>query len=68
MTFKCEKKGHKFQPRYDEYPHPNMDKVIEAFLENTTPRELTLKPTYKTYVHDICVRCGKVIKREEKYS
>lgn len=54
----CEKKGHKFEARYDEEPSGTTVKAASCPLE--AYRTLLF---YNTYVHDICVRCGKVIKR-----
>lgn len=52
-------RGHKFQPRYDEEPLPfeveecaNITQFVKAY-------------TKRTYVCDVCVRCGEIIKRPE---
>ena len=57
----CEKKGHKFEARYNENPAMG-SKIDKASMSARELRELFY---YKTYIHDICVRCGKVIKRGE---
>jgi len=48
---------HKFEARYDE-------KIVTDEFTNTAAiffqRDL---PTNKTYVHDICVYCGKIVVR-----
>ena len=60
---RCERKGHKFEARYDEKPSgiesggcsvegPFVDKLLDILV-------------LRIYVHDICISCGKVIKREE---
>lgn len=54
-------KAHKFQPRYDEKPR----NTPIGHIKNITSEELHKLIYYKVYIHDICVRCGKVIKRED---
>jgi hypothetical protein len=53
---------HNFEPRYSEgwttYP-VFKEKVGEVFV--TENRE----GIYKTYIYDICTRCGKIIKPSE---
>lgn len=51
--------SHKFEPRYDERANPNVLRM-EGTVNVDEMRKLVY---YKVYVHDICVRCGKVIKR-----
>ncbi len=57
----CEKKGHKFEPRYDE-----TESKEPITIDKMTAREARTLFYYNTYVHDICVRCGKIIKKEAK--
>ena len=52
--------GHRYQPRFD-YGLPTVTKAwggavstVPEIIESSKPR---------TYVHDICVRCGDVIQR-----
>jgi hypothetical protein len=61
---------HKFEARYDEtYANP-LDHVIEmqkeALLQGCWGGEIQGNFTpylkYKTYIHDICVKCGKIVK------
>ena len=58
---KCYKGGtqHKFKPRMDEYP--NAELLKRATRVKGYNRSILY---YKVYVHDICVWCGKTIKRE----
>lgn len=56
----CEKKGHKFEPRYDEHPQTNF--VEAKGLRSEDVRKLFI---YTTYVCDICTFCGTIIGRKE---
>lgn len=59
----CMKHGHRFEERFDSQPS---NKGIE--LErgtNEALRIVTEHNTIKTYVQDICVRCGDVVKRDQ---
>ena len=59
----CEKKGHEFEARYDENPNTHLGGME---VTRTNPKEIRKYIYYKTYIHDICVRCGKVIKKGDK--
>lgn len=57
--------GCRFEARYDTRP-PEIESIeglrggpaaVEAFLRGLTA---------KTYVHDVCVRCGATVKREDR--
>jgi hypothetical protein len=61
----CEEGVHKFEARYDEVKTPtdvrlksgggvDVSEFAEAF------RRMNFE---QRYVHDICVRCGKIVKR-----
>jgi len=57
--------GHKYEPRYDQQkgPIPNtIDRISGACPEAIE----ALMPVKKTYVHDVCARCGDIINRGEK--
>lgn len=54
----CDLIGHKYQSRYD-YGAPTG--VIRGAVDDPMLLIEASKP--KTYVHDICVRCGNVIKK-----
>lgn len=63
MIFKhnCDKRGHKYEARYDEVPNeklliPGMNMVGNA----EKIKELMI---LKIYIKDICIYCGKEIKR-----
>ena len=61
----------RFEPRYDECYHPclNTFKINEALKilnDNRPVEELRKIFYYKVYVHDICVKCGRVVKRGEQ--
>lgn len=57
--------GHKFRPRYDE------KRWGPQWLEDSSKEVTKLsgfpeKDYIKTYVQDVCVRCGLIAKRGEK--
>jgi hypothetical protein len=60
---KCGDDNHKFEARYDTYPfrgdfeaqRMTIDEIVAYFDARSE----------KTYVHDICVRCGKIVKRQD---
>ena len=56
-----------FEPRYDECYHPclSLIKMSEAskLLKDNKVEEFKKIFYYKEYVHDICVKCGRVVKR-----
>jgi len=56
---RCYRGGHKhkFEPRYDEVPR---DSYKGSY---TSLEELKAFLVYKVYVKDICVWCGKEIKK-----
>ena len=56
----CQKNGHRYEPRYD------LGKAdLSAFKSFSGMRNKSLELfRTKTYVHDICVRCGDVVKRK----
>ena len=62
MKNRCDKENHKLEPRYDEIPMPQPGgfEITNCSLEQV--RRLLIR---KVYVHDICVRCGKVVRRGE---
>lgn len=53
--------GCKFEARYDTVSRPNAEfktndaELMSAFFHGVG--------AHKTYVHDICIRCGHVVKR-----
>ncbi|WP_159585940.1 hypothetical protein [Chelativorans xinjiangense] len=65
MTDRCERLGKwiggcRFEARYDLGP-PDLSR-FKSFERATLEFFEIMKP--KTYVHDVCVRCGKIVKRE----
>ena len=54
--------GHKFQARYD-IGAPDLSRFIKFNTENARDFMESMKP--KTYVHDVCVRCGQVVERNK---
>lgn len=71
--------GHKFYPRYDESSSTTTpgnfssvgipDTVLSQAVEEEYLCDIIAAAngdsSKRTYVHDVCVRCGKVIKREQ---
>lgn len=59
---RCDRGIHNFQPRYDEvWPE---DTALRSLKSASGDFERLLKTMKnKIYVQDICVKCGKVIKR-----
>ena len=58
----CKDGVHKFEPRYDEKPR-SAEMEIKGFLGSNDLREMII---VRTYIQDVCVRCGKIIEREKK--
>lgn len=57
--------GHKFRPRYDEkrWGPQWLEDVIKNHYD-VEPGGTAQKDYIKTYVQDVCVRCGSVVKRQ----
>ena len=49
---------HNFKPRYDEKQCER-----ELQVEGISPEGLRRLLYHNVYIHDICIKCGKVIKR-----
>jgi DNA-directed RNA polymerase subunit RPC12/RpoP len=63
----CELDGHKFEPRYDLLL-PSVSKegeelLIELLEVTVNYKSDTRQLFNQIYIHDICLRCGKVIAR-----
>lgn len=56
----CKIFGHKMQPRYHSKPVPG-----SSYRGHWTAEDIEATKT-KIYVHDICARCGLIIKGESK--
>jgi len=52
----CKDGVHSYEPRYDEKYNPEVIKLFETMDGNV--KQLR----DETYIHDICVRCGDVVK------
>lgn len=50
--------NHQFEARYDEQPNLHFKNVS---LERGDPHSILY---YKVYVHDICTRCGRTVRRQ----
>jgi hypothetical protein len=53
---------HKFEPRFEEEPHPAVLRGVEA--QGAGLSQLRTLMVYDHYVYDICVWCGKRIFRQ----
>lgn len=65
MVEKCTSwRGHKFEARFDLGP---LSIGSGQSISNASHNMLMVLDKFrdKTYVHDICVRCGKIVKREK---
>ena len=63
MTKPCK---HKFRPRYDEVWTTVIGEMQNSMYEGKTKGGSLLAEPYlkeKTYIHDICVKCGQIVKR-----
>lgn len=60
MSSNCEEWNypHDFEPRYDEIEYVDVDTTNDRVKVDN-------KRVVKTYLYDICVKCGKIIKRED---
>lgn len=57
----CNKENHKYEARYDERPMASLEGFKYKGCEDMNEiRQLFI---FKTYVHDICVRCGNIVMR-----
>jgi hypothetical protein len=57
---------HVFEPRYDEketIDQVALDKGIRFWMQDGTAYEVDSKLKSKTYLFDICIRCGTKIER-----
>ena len=54
----CKDGVHKFEARFDRIP---INQTVEQLFWQSP---LWDQPVKKIYVHDICVRCGKAVKRD----
>jgi len=58
-----------FEPRYDEERHPCFNPAkLNELLKNNDIKEIRKLFYYKVYVYDICVKCGRVVKRYNSYN
>ena len=57
----CDKKGHKFEPRYD-YGKPTIPSRAAGMSAKDMIQILEATRSRK-YVQDVCVKCGKVVNR-----
>ena len=68
MDCNDKRQAHQFEPRYNIIKGPsNLDEVL---LINMAPEPLIKlaekhREVKEEYIHDICVKCGKVIKYKE---
>jgi len=58
MNWLCRRGWHKFQPRYDTEPPERPLPSVSTWGTNLV--EYIDALSRKTYVHDVCTRCGEV--------
>ncbi len=64
----CEEGHHKYEARYDEsFPpgFPEGKKLQSSGLVETVS-DMIQAMKVRTYVRDVCVRCGDVVERDKK--
>ena len=63
-TRNCKNDGHKYEARYDFGDSPGLKFEAQGITTEALQKLLDAYRS-KTYIHDICTRCGNVIQREE---
>jgi len=56
-------RGHKFEPRYDCEPVSSFE-IGESSMSGWAFEKILEAMMRRTYVYDICVRCGTKVKRD----
>jgi hypothetical protein len=59
----CKPGKHKFEPRYDRVDSP-YTRTINT--ETINPKAIIEALKDKIYIYDICVRCGKTVRKDIK--
>ncbi len=60
----CDEAVHRFEPRYSEESTPPPLNLLSGFRGTVYGAEMTLEAytaRKKTYIHDVCTRCGKIV-------
>ena len=61
----CNVHGHQFEPRYDVRPNASLGlSKIDGYTLAFQPELVEKMVTETIYVHDVCVKCGKVVNRD----
>ncbi len=55
--------GCRFEARYDEQPGANT--TLEGFIPTMATKAILAAARKRTYVADVCIRCGKSVRREQ---
>lgn len=64
LSHQCDKDGHRFEGRYDVKPGASLDNL--DFSGSSVLLEKLLKGfQIRTYVRDVCTRCGKTMERDD---
>ncbi len=58
----CKDGVHKFRPRYDVVP--NIEILEGMSCRGWSPQDLQELISKKTYIQDVCIKCGKIIERK----
>jgi len=64
----CKDGKHKFQPRYDEVYSSvieELSKIGDLSFNNMPWQSGERGIKSRTYVHDVCVKCGEIVKRSQ---
>ncbi|VBB10645.1 hypothetical protein [Burkholderia stabilis] len=58
--------AHRFEPRYDERPSEPVSTLFDGMVRVSarTAGNMIDGNAIRTYVCDVCVRCGAMVKRE----
>jgi len=59
--------NHEFRPRYNEgeIDGGQLYDILNMILPSNITKTITAAKS-KTYIHDICIKCGKLIKKENQ--
>lgn len=67
----CKDRKHKFRPRYDEEYSSLTEENLKLLAKtggkisnSASPLMCERSLKRKTYIYDICIKCGKIIKRD----
>ena len=64
----CKNGKHKFRPRYNENWTTSLEEINLSSLKEIENGNGMLRPYLKekTYVHDVCIKCGDIAIKEQR--